>query len=317
MKKFKKLIPALAMLLVSATAMSSATFAWFSMNTEVQAANMQVKAVADQGILINEVATANDSNWDNAATTNQTEGIKLHATSTANTSTWYVAHSVKQDSSASATSGNPSGDITSDGYQTLGGSGTGHIATAAETVAAVAGTNAQQVITYVDTGATGYTNGEGYYVKYTYYIKSSADAITLTTDAAGQTFNIKSVTATPTASADPSTDLDKSLRVAVVVGGKAYIFAPVAGATGTYYVNASSTATEPIDHTVSQATALTTIPATTSNGTPVDVYIYFEGEDTNLKTTNVTSALDNITVEVKFELTTNNAAPTDRGVALS
>ena len=310
--KFKRLIPALAMLLVSAILLGTSTFAWFSMNTQVTATNMQVKAVADQGILINEIADATDSHWDNTSTTSQTEGINLHATSTANTSTWYVAYSKLQDNAAAAAQGQASENLTADGYKALG---TNPYTTANETVAAVAGSNAQQVITYVDTGATGYANGEGYYVKYTYYIKSSADAITLNPTAAGQTFNIKSVTATP--ATNNSADLDKSLRVAVVVGNKAYIFAPVNGATTSYYVNASSTATAPIDHTISQATALGTIPATTSNGTPVDVYLYFEGEDTNLKTSNVTSALDNITVEIAFELATNASAPADRGVALS
>lgn len=316
--KFKRLIPALAMLLVSAILLGTSTFAWFSMNTTVSATNMQVKAVADQGILINEVATATDGNWDNVATTSQSEGIKLHSTSTANTSTWYVAHSKLQNDAASATAGVQSTNLTSDGYKTLGTD----ITTAAATVDAVAGSNAQQTITYVESnGTSDYQNGEGYYVMYTYYIKSSADAITLTPTGIGQTFNIKSVTATPTQSTAagdvPSTDLDKSLRVAVVIGGKAYIFAPISGATTEYYVNASSTATKPIDHTVSQATALGSIPATTSNGTPVYVYIYFEGEDTNLKTSNVTNSLDNITVNVEFELATNATAPTDRGVALS
>ncbi len=48
MKKFKKLIPALCMLLVSAVMLGSTTFAWFSMNTTVTASNMQVQAKADQ-----------------------------------------------------------------------------------------------------------------------------------------------------------------------------------------------------------------------------------------------------------------------------
>lgn len=314
MKKFKKLIPALAMLLVSATAMSSATFAWFSMNREVQTANMQVKAVADQGILINEVATATDENWDNAATTNQTAGINLRATSTANTGTWYVAHSVKSDNSASATAGQVSENLTSEGYKTLG---TAPYATSTQTVEAAAGTNAKQEITYVDSdGTAGYANGEGYYVRYTYYIKSSGAAIETSLDANKQSFNIKEVSVTGNASGtEGPAAIDKSLRVAVVVNNKAYIYAPVSGATATYYVNASSTATTVL--TGSQATSIGTIPATTSDGTPVYVYLYFEGEDTGVKTSNVTGDLSNLTVSVNFELKDNATAATDNGVAVS
>ena len=66
----------------------------------------------------------------------------------------------------------------------------------------------------------------------------------------------------------------------------------------------------------SQATSLTTIPATTANGTPVYIYLYFEGEDANLKTQFVTNTLDNLTVEVDFELVTNETAATDNGVTV-
>ena len=44
MKKFKKLIPALCMLLISAVLMGTSTYAWFSMNTTVKAEGMQVNA---------------------------------------------------------------------------------------------------------------------------------------------------------------------------------------------------------------------------------------------------------------------------------
>lgn len=308
----KKLIPAFVMLLISAMLLSTATYAWFSMNRNVEATNMEVKAIADQGLLINEVATATDSHWDDTATTSQTEAIKLHATSTANTSAWYVAHSKLSSNSASAASGTASTNLTSAGYQTLG---SGVYATATETVAAVAGSNAQYDITYVDSDASGsYSNGEGYYVKYTYYLKSSGEEIALSTAAGGQTLNVSGVTVTGNSS---SVDLDKALRVAVVVNSKAYIFAPLAGATTTYYVNASATATTVLDHTTSQSTALASLPAVTANGTPVYVYVYFEGEDVNLKTDNVTSTLDDLTVTVGFELVANASAVTDSGIAIS
>lgn len=52
MKKFKKLIPALCMLLVSAVMLGTTTFAWFSMNNKVTANNMQVVAKSDNTYLL-------------------------------------------------------------------------------------------------------------------------------------------------------------------------------------------------------------------------------------------------------------------------
>lgn len=52
MKKFKKLIPALCMLLVSAVLVGTSTYAWFSMQDQVQVNGLQVTAQTDQPYLI-------------------------------------------------------------------------------------------------------------------------------------------------------------------------------------------------------------------------------------------------------------------------
>ena len=52
MKKMRRLIPAIAMLLVSAVMLSTASFAWFSMSTKATAQGMTVKAEADSSLLI-------------------------------------------------------------------------------------------------------------------------------------------------------------------------------------------------------------------------------------------------------------------------
>jgi hypothetical protein len=52
MKKFRKLIPAFVLLLISTAIMSTATFAWFSMNTQVTATGMQVTAKSDNTYLL-------------------------------------------------------------------------------------------------------------------------------------------------------------------------------------------------------------------------------------------------------------------------
>ena len=280
-----------------------------SMNTTVTATNMQVKAVAEQGILINEVAAYDSTAWDSEATTNQSAGIQLRATSTADTKTWYVAYSKVATDAAAATAANTaSTNLTAGGYKTLGTD----LTTATESVSPVAGTNAARDITYVDAnGNSSYDDGEGYYVKYTYYIKSSADAITCGLTDGAQNLNISRVAATGNTG---SADLDKALRVAVVVNGKAYIFAPVTTTSTSYFVGAGSSATTVLSG--SQATSLTSIPATTANGTPVYVYIYFEGEDANLKTQFITNSLDNLTVTVDFSLVTNSGTATDNGITV-
>ena len=60
MKKFKKLIPALCMLLVSAVMLGSTTFAWFSMNNTVTATGMEIKAEVPTQLLIK-----TDGDWGN------------------------------------------------------------------------------------------------------------------------------------------------------------------------------------------------------------------------------------------------------------
>ena len=60
MKKFKKLIPALCMLLISAVLMGTSTYAWFSMNKTVTATGMTVTANADSAYLIIKEGTSLD-----------------------------------------------------------------------------------------------------------------------------------------------------------------------------------------------------------------------------------------------------------------
>ncbi len=52
MKKMRRLIPAIAMLLVSAVMLSTASFAWFTMNEQVTATGMQVQAKASGNLVI-------------------------------------------------------------------------------------------------------------------------------------------------------------------------------------------------------------------------------------------------------------------------
>lgn len=57
MKKMRKLIPAFAMLLVSAIMMSTASFAWFTMGSTADATGMQITATADSSLIISTSTT--------------------------------------------------------------------------------------------------------------------------------------------------------------------------------------------------------------------------------------------------------------------
>ncbi len=76
MKKMRKLIPALAMLLISAVMMSTASFAWFSINRNVTASGMAVTASADGSLVIVGPNDAVDNEFALSATSTSVNFIK-------------------------------------------------------------------------------------------------------------------------------------------------------------------------------------------------------------------------------------------------
>ena len=76
MKKFRKVIPALCMLLVSAIMLGSTTYAWFSMNNKVTASNMQVTAKSNtQFLIISTESNLSNVTGTSAALSTHTGGI--------------------------------------------------------------------------------------------------------------------------------------------------------------------------------------------------------------------------------------------------
>jgi hypothetical protein len=97
MKKARKLLPAIAMLLVSAVMMSTASFAWFSMNTEVEANGMQVNATTAKNLVITNTKGSGESDKAPSLVT----GVKtLKPTSTGDVTNFF-----KVDSNVNVTSG--------------------------------------------------------------------------------------------------------------------------------------------------------------------------------------------------------------------
>lgn len=96
MKNTRKLIPALAMLLVSAVMMSTASFAWFSMNTSVSATGMSVTATVPASLYIDtDIGMANQS-FAKAALNNG--ATSLLPSSSEDATKWYSAIAASGDS---------------------------------------------------------------------------------------------------------------------------------------------------------------------------------------------------------------------------
>ena len=302
MKKTKIIIPALGMLLLSTAASITGTVAWFSMNNFVTATGMQVKAKAENGIVISNAAS--DGTWKETAASAHATTLALKPTSTATGATW--VHSKSNDASSSNTQ---------NGYELLS------LTTDSTTGAGYVEDNGQQnyQATAGGTAPDTYDADSTYYAMHSFYIKSSAESIT-------NTIYITNVKATLPETQN-SADLNKALRVLVRLevandndgsqsAATAKVYSPVyaassynvATATGAYDTVAK-TAVAPINASAAGgliATASQTflsnqvIPA--NNGTPlhIGIYLYFEGEDPNCKSDNLTATLDNIQVEVTF-----------------
>lgn len=312
-----KIVSAAAMLAVSASMLGTSTYAWFTMNKTVEVTNMTVKAQAEGGLLISETAGhAASDQWDDVATAkNLPSGVVLLPTSSSDTKAWYHANSKSANDEAGASEDELSDNLSGD-YATLSLINTDAITTA------VAGTNAANEIYYVDGDSTsGYSSAgdSAYYVKYTYYLKTSNENGVTGMGLADtkQCLSIKDVSVT---GASTSTVLDKSLRVGVAIGGKFYIFAPLysgadeANTPADYYVFDGSTGTSNIQISAIPANgvAYTDVSSlngvTTSSPLQADIYLWYEGEDPNCKSENITSTLDQLVVGLKFELATNSGA---------
>lgn len=251
MKNMRKLVPAFAMLMVAAIMMSTASFAWFSMNTAATAGGMQVQATTSGGLAIafaipasGSASQPGDDAFQSSATFDYAShwyngAEKLSPTSTDLTGTkWYTASSEVTNNSA-----------------------------------AKAGSY------------TEITTPNKHYFKTTIYAKSLDEAA----DTTGKNLFVDQITITGT-----SHNLEKSLRVAINVGDTWLFFAPCYDTLptgGLKYVsavtsgNATTTANAGIKVGQAELDGAQLLTEGTdglkySTATTVDVYVYFEGEDT-------------------------------------
>ena len=265
MKKMKKIIAA-AMAMMTFTASNIANVS-----------GMQIQAEAEQGIVMaHEEAAHTADSWstDVVATHVPAENVKFIPASSNDMSAWYHGISKKANDGQYQVA-----------YEqfTVDTSGLVYNGTGIAT-----GTTTNQV-----------PNAKNIYLLNKFYVQSSGDELT------GQDVYIKDLTVTGNTN---SAELDKALRVGFVYdGGSVKIYNGLEDATTnttSYNVNGtiattSYLASETTGVTTSELASSVTIPAYTAAGTSakvLDVYVWFEGEDAHLKSTNLTATLDNLSI---------------------
>lgn len=254
-----QLLAAIAMVLVASIALGSSTYAWFASNNKVTATGMEVQAQAEGGIEIAYTkSTETTATYQTSATAGVTTAAKLAPTSTLDTSAWYHASaqtanaSTAKDDTRKTLTLNETAMSAPSNYGSLGGDGT-----------------------------------VSYYMVQNFNIRST------TSSALAKGLTVDSVSV-----AGNTADMSKALRVAIKLDTKVLIYNPTSVTAFNYDVYSGYTADAATKAgtvncigkdtaTLLADTATTEIPAkgTTNNGgVDVQVYVYFEGEDTNLYT---------------------------------
>lgn len=262
----RQLLAAIAMVLVAAIALGSSTYAWFVASNTVTADGMKLQVQGESGIVIKSVENS-ASVWAATASAGMNKGVALTATSTTNLSTWVHATSDVQD-------------------------------------------NAKAEQAFKDYTAVSEANLDSYRLLKSFYIRSAT---------ANEVENVKlaidSVTVTTTNDTASSQNLNRSVRVGVKVGNNFVIYAPLADdkspANDTRFVLNAKYVTEgkpvSVDEYVKadpsrDVFTLTDnkVPAT-DTGLTAEIYMWFEGEDGNCMSKNITATLDELNVTVVFK----------------
>ena len=259
MKKFRKLLPALSMLLISALLMGSSTFAWFSMNTTVTATGMQVEATAPKSLSISNAADGTFTNSVSSATSTKSTLIPV---STADLTNWFY---VKDAGGIDYNNSEYTPDTT------------------------FSKVNAET----------------SYFAKHSFWLKVTGGS---ETDNSYTKLFVKAIEVKAGA-ADATANLPKALRVGVVCGEKKYIYAPK-NSSVEYKAIASLKNTDKPELTnenVSLGThtsASTLVDKIDGTAKQVDVYIWFEGQDTNCKSSEAIN-IEAYTITLTFEVSAN------------
>ena len=230
MNKFKKLVPAICMLLVSAVLMGTSTFAWFSMNTSVTAKGMSVQASTDNAyLIIKEGTTLSGSEKEATGTMNATlkpvsvmTGVTLSSANIETVTSWGTGTSTDPNDA-----------------------------------------NTTSTLTALSTGTTLLNT---YVAKQSFMVGIVANSGTVANDLRLDSLTISNANA--------------GITVVVVCGTNLY----------SHNANVTTGGTEKL----ADKTAVTT------TGVQVDVYVYIDGKNANVKTANAVNLTG--TVELVFSI---------------
>lgn len=267
MKKFKKLIPALCMLLVSAVMLGTTTFAWFSMNDKVTATGMQIEAKTNDTYLL-------------ISKDNQTaETIQNEKSITAN----FGMGETKLYPAA------PCMNTTEEGYLTTTGKKVGEEAI---TTAGVKITNkaTAEAVTNWYTAQAAAASASGIKEETVRQLTSFTDYVenkTLYLTVAKGVNAANKLTVTPTFTAKNAKTIT-GIKILVVV---------------TYEDNATVVTTLTSTSTKTNLYTADTNKITDSKVATVSLFLYYDGNDSSVYTNNVAN-LDGATISLAFEVST-------------
>ena len=288
----KKLIPALAMLLIAAVMLGTSTYAWFSMNTTVTATGMQVKAKSNNTFLL-----INTGDNDTASEI-QTAGLITVPLTVADADSDLYPAKPKQAAEVAASA-------IFDGETPVTNKAT------AETVGNwyTAQNNNPGASTDSVKNATSLTTFTDYVIKKTVYLTVASGANPAINLTVTPTITLKAYEKTTDVAIDPgktyytesggvyssvgSPDVAEIANYYEALGGTAITAVKVLVATsdgGFAILNSESGATD---------IKGSNTPLTSSTVLTVDIYIYYDGSDSNVYTNNIAN-LGAATIELAF-----------------
>ena len=288
MKKFRKLLPALSMLLISALLMGSSTFAWFSMNTTVSATGMKVQATTSKNLVISTDKTLKN-NENTSISSVQANPLYLRPVSTGSIGGETVSF-FKNTSGVNID-------------YTTGNKKEGAIFEAA-TVTDVTSSTTSSSTTVFDV------------VKYTFYIRADMPA-----NSSDESKFSKLVVSNIEFNGSTSKNISKSLRVGVrcltgetTVGG-GFIYAPVTGHSTSYKAIVKAGTVSSTDTLESESNVVISTAQSIANGNDsnllgasklgsdyvtVEIYVWYEGQDAACTSANSIDS-EGLDLKISFE----------------
>lgn len=273
----RQLLAAIAMVLVAAIALGSSTYAWFATNNKVSATDMSVIASSEVEFL----------EIQNKGTAFTGGTVTVQATNAGNTTdldlkpvTPFTVATLDASASENITQIAKSANDTDPGY----GDGFIWTWTTAET-----GTASTKGTTATWTRAD-FTGNDKYYLLNNFKFRTTADGV--------ETDKLYAETVTVTGLEDDA--LDEAVRV-LIVGANGMQIYDVGASSWTYY-DASGKRVEKANF----VGLIDKVKYQDVNGElyPVQVFIYYEGDDAQLFTANINS-MKGVTVGITFSVDTN------------